>query len=46
MYSTYIVNFDDIDLNGNDKIDKHDKPIHEVIEEMTTICHKNNGQKH
>jgi hypothetical protein len=29
--STHIVNFDDIDLNGNKKIDKTDKPIHEVL---------------
>lgn len=32
--STYIINFDDIDLNRNKKIDQNDKPITEVIQHI------------
>jgi hypothetical protein len=45
IWSTYIVNFDDIDLNHNKKIDKTDKTIHEVLDEIVITRHTNHGQK-
>jgi hypothetical protein len=45
IWSTYIVNFDDIDLNHNKKIDKTDKTIYEVLDEIVTTRHTNHGQK-
>lgn len=40
ILSTYIVSFDDIDINRNRKIDYWDKTIAEVLNEMSEVCYK------
>lgn len=42
--STYILNFEEIDRNNNKIIDKHDKHISDMLNEMSIKWHQNHAQ--